>query len=206
MTLQFSNLGFTYQKQASPIIQNFYLTVEKGDIIAIKGASGTGKTTLFRLLLGFEKWSVGNITFHGKTLQNETLEQFRNQTTWLPQDLDLGEGSLEEVFYFPFNFKNNKAKKPSQSDAEIVFDFLGLKEISWNAEFRSLSTGQRQRVGIALCHFLDKDILLLDEPTSALDAVSKEKVKELLFHKNKIILSATHDSWWLDQCTKIVEL
>jgi len=137
---------------------------------------------------------------------NEELFQFRNRTAWLPQDLDLGEGSLEEVFFYLFDFKNNKHKKPSKEKAYEIFEFLGLKDTQWNTGFRSLSTGQRQRIGIALCYFLDKEVLLLDEPTSALDEASKEKVKELLFDKNKIILSASHDPWWTTRCNKIVKI
>src|SRR5699024_8094093 len=113
---------------------------------------------------------------------------------------------LKEVFYFPFSFKNNQAKKPTQPQAESVFQSLGLQKIPWKEDFKSLSTGQRQRIGIAICHFLDKDILLLDEPTSALDQSSKQKIKELLFRKNKIIISASHDDWWINHSTKIVTL
>ncbi len=206
MTLSFSNIDFAYPGQATPILRNFSLTAETGDIIALRGASGSGKTTLFRLLLGFEKPTNGTITLDGKELVNEELFQFRNRTAWLPQDLDLGEGALEEVFFYPFDFKNNKHKRPSKEKAFEIFDFLGLKDTQWTTGFRSLSTGQRQRIGIALCYFLNKEVLLLDEPTSALDEASKEKIKELLFAKNKIILSASHDPWWTARCNKIVKI
>jgi len=206
MKLTLSHLNFAYTKQSSFLLSDFSLEADKGDIIALKGDSGAGKSTLFRLLLGFEKPQKGSISFDGKIIQDEQLKDFRNRVAWLPQDLDLGEGTLKDVFYFPFNFKVNQAKKPSGKDCKTIFHFLGLNELTWNDSFKSLSTGQRQRVGIAMCHFLDKEILLLDEPTSALDKTSKEKIKELLFDKNKIILSASHDEWWLAQCNKIVEI
>lgn len=206
MKLTFSNIEFSYPGQATPILSNFSLTAETGDIIALQGASGSGKTTLLRLLLGFEKPTNGTITLDGKELVNEELFQFRNRTAWLPQDLDMGEGALEEVFFYPFDLKNNKHKKPSKEKAFEIFNFLGLKDTQWNTGFQSLSTGQRQRIGIALCHFLDKGVLLLDEPTSALDEASKEKVTELLFDKNKIILSASHDPWWTTRCNKMVKI
>jgi len=206
MTLAFSNIQFSYPGQLSSLINNFSFEAETGDIIVLHGASGAGKTTLFRLLLGFEKVTKGTITIDDKPIVNENLIHFRNRTAWLPQDLDLGEGTLEEVFYYPFSFKNNKEKVPRKEKAVELFKFMGLTDIKWSTDFRSLSTGQRQRVGIALCHFLDKEVLLLDEPTSALDGASKEKVKELLFDNHKIILSASHDPWWTERCSKIVHV
>jgi len=65
---------------------------------------------------------------------------------------------------------------------------------------------QRQRVGLALCYLLDKDVLLLDEPTSALDEASKEKVHKLFSNKQRTIISTSHDPWWLEKCSKIFEL
>ncbi len=206
MKLIFCKIDFFYPGQLKPVFKEFSLFAKTGDIIALQGASGSGKTTLFRLLLGFEKPTNGTITLDDKVLVNEELFQFRSLTAWLPQDLDLGEGTLEEVFFYPFDFKNNKHKKPSKAKVYEVFEFLGLKDTQWNTDFRSLSTGQRQRIGITLCYFLDKEVLLLDEPTSALDEASKEKVQVLLFDKNKIILSASHDAWWTERCSKIVEI
>ncbi len=204
--LTFSKIDFTYPGQTVPVLKDFSFTAETGDIVSLQGPSGSGKTTLFRLLLGFERTASGTIALDGRSLVNEELFQFRNRTAWLPQDLDLGEGALEEVFFYPLDFKNNKKKKPTKEKAFEIFEFLGLKDTQWDTEFRSLSTGQRQRIGIALCYFLDKEILLLDEPTSALDETSKEKVAELLFHENRMILSASHDPWWTLRCNKIVQI
>lgn len=206
MQLTVSNLDFAYPEKASPILHNFQLEAKRGDFITLKGASGSGKSTFFRLLLGFEKPSHGTLIYKGKPLLGEVLQDFRRSVAWLPQDLDLGEGTLEEVFYFPFTFKNNKSKKPSKKETEKIFNFLGLNELPWHTDFKKLSTGQRQRIGVAICHFLNKEILLLDEPTSALDDTSKEKVKRLLVQKDKIILSASHDPWWIQHSTKIIEI
>jgi|SRR5699024_4056776 len=206
MKLSLSHLNFSYAEQSSMLLSDFSLEANKGDIIALKGDSGTGKSTLFRLILGFETPQSGSIRFNDQLIQGKELRGFRNRVAWLPQDLDLGEGSLKEVFNFPFNFKSNQVKKPSQEEAEKVFRFLGLKEFSWNDNFKKFSTGQRQRIGIAICYFLDKEIMLLDEPTSALDKNSKEKIRKILFDRNKIIISSSHDDWWLNQCNKIIEI
>lgn len=206
MEIKFSNVDFSYDKTKNPIINNFSLVVKEGDVIGIKGSSGAGKTTLFRLLLGFEIPDSGKIEFDDKPLESHQLKLLRKETTWLPQDLNLGEGTLREVFNFPFSFAANASKKPDEVKVLSTFEALGLPKSIWEEEFSNLSTGQRQRVGIALGHLMDKNIMLLDEPTSALDEASKEKVKNLLFNNKRIILSTSHDPWWLERCSKIVEL
>lgn len=204
MNIEFSEVDFSYD--SNPLIQNFSLKVKEGDVIAIKGASGSGKTTLFRLLMGFEIPDSGTISFNGKALNPKQLKLFRRETTWLPQDLNLGEGKVNEVVLYPFSFKVNKTKKPEVKKILSVFDELGLTESIWDSDFSNLSTGQRQRVGLALCYLLDKNILLLDEPTSALDIDSKHKVENLLFDDRRLIISTSHDPWWLDRCSQIIEL
>ncbi len=206
MEIRFENVDFAYDKKNAPIIKNFSLKAEEGDRIAIKGASGSGKTTLFRLLLGFETPDSGTISFNGEQLNTYQLKQFRKKTTWLPQDLNLGEDKLKDVFYYPFSFKTNESKKPSEEKVISTFNALGLDKSIWDSNFKDLSTGQRQRVGIALCHLLDKPVLLLDEPTSALDEASKQKVENLLFGDKRIIISTSHDPWWLERCSQIIEL
>lgn len=204
MNIEFFKVGFAYDTDL--IIKNFSLKVKEGDVIAIKGASGSGKTTILRLLLGFETPDTGRITFNGKQLTPKRLKELRRETTWLPQDLNLGEGKVKDVFYYPFTFQANKPQKPDESKVLSTFRALGLKEKIWNNEFSDLSTGQRQRVGLALCYLLDKSILLLDEPTSALDESSKQKVKNLLFDNKRMIISTSHDPWWIERCSGIVDL
>lgn len=206
MEITFSNVDFSYDKATPPIINKFSLKLKDGDVIGIKGSSGAGKTTLFRLLLGFEIPDSGTIKFNDKPLEPVQLKLLRKEITWLPQDLDLGEGKLSEVFYFPFTFAVNKSKKPNEVKVLSTFETLGLPKSIWQEEFSNLSTGQRQRVGLALAHLMDKKIMLLDEPTSALDEASKEKVRSLLFDGKRIILSTSHDPWWLERCSKIIEL
>lgn len=205
MTIAFSNVDFSYKKN-SPVLKNFSLEAKQGDNIALKGASGSGKTTLFRLLLGFERPDNGEIYFKDKELTPKQIKRIRQETAWLPQDLNLGEGLVKDVFYYPFSFNANKAKKPDRKKIFSTFEKLGLSDDIWEERFPDLSTGQRQRVGLALCHLLDKNILLLDEPTSALDENSKEKAAKLLFDNNRIVLSSSHDPWWIDRCDKIVEI
>lgn len=173
----------------------------------IKGESGSGKTTLFRLMLGFEQPDDGNILYKNKSLDLDTIKKLRKESSWLPQDLNLGSGKVRELIQFPFDFKANNGARPSQEALITVFEQLGLEASLLENPFADLSTGQRQRAGIALCYLLKKKLIFLDEPTSALDRESKKKVADLLFKdKDRTIISTSHDPFWVDQCNNIVEL
>jgi ABC-type lipoprotein export system ATPase subunit len=99
------------------------------------------------------------------------------------------------------------SQKPGGDQIESNLSLLGLSSSLLPKPFRELSTGQRQRVGLVLCHLLDRPLMLLDEPTSALDEDSKQKAIDLLFADNgRTIISTTHDPFWLKRCDKIIEL
>lgn len=205
--ITFKNVSFTYQKESDTLVKSCSFNLNKGDKLVIKGESGTGKTTLFRLIHGFEKPDEGEILYEEQELNLSVVKELRKNSAWLPQDLNLGSGHVKEVLSFPFDFLANQASKPDEEKLKDTFEKLGLEASLLDKDFADLSTGQRQRAGVALCYLLDKPLMLLDEPTSALDKVSKQKVIDLLFgNSDKTILSTSHDPYWIDQCDKVVEI
>lgn len=205
--ITFKDVSFTYQKESASLINSCTFELKKGEKLVIKGESGTGKTTLFRLIHGFEKPIEGKIFYRGEELTLSGIKKLRKESAWLPQDLNLGKGPVKEVLTFPFEFSANKASKPDEEKMKDTFNKLGLEASLLHKDFADLSTGQRQRTGIALCHLLDKPLLLLDEPTSALDKASKQKVIDLLFEKpGRTILSTSHDPYWIERCNKVIEI
>lgn len=167
-----------------------------------KGESGSGKSTLMKILLGFLTPSSGEL-HHA---ENEATF-LRRKTAWLPQDINLGEGTVMEVVMKPFEFKANSSHRPTRQEIADAITALGLATEDLSKQFRNLSTGQRQRVGLAICHLLNKPVLMLDEPTSSLDAVSKQKaVNLLLSDANKTVISTSHDPFWVDQADNVIEL
>jgi len=204
--ITFKNVSFGYNSSA-PVLQHCTFDVQQGNRVVLKGESGSGKTTIFRLLLGYEMPDEGHILFNNHPLSDETIHNLRTQTAWLPQDLDLGSDQVKTVIQFPFTFEQNKAKATYKKRISAWVEQLGLSSVLLDSQFSDLSTGQRQRVGIAICLLLDKPFILLDEPTSALDLASKEKVAKLLFSQpDTTILSTSHDPWWIEQCDKKFEL
>lgn len=205
--LAFKNVGFQYDEQTGAVINDLSFSVAKGDRLALKAESGGGKTTVFRLILGFEQPDEGTIRYQGTPLDANVIHQLRKQTAWLPQDLNLGAGPVQELIQFPFTFNANTGSVPRQSTIARVFEQLGLAKSLLQKNVADLSTGQRQRAGIALCWLLNKPLMLLDEPTSALDTRSKERVANLLLgDSDRTIISTSHDPWWVDRCKRVVEL
>lgn len=203
----FQDVTFTYNGEPKPVIKQCSFRAAEGDRVVLQGESGTGKTTLFRLLLGFVTPDEGEILFRGQLLDDATIQQIRKQTAWLPQDLNLGSGKVQELVRFPFEFETNRSVSPDDDKIAQTFDALGLEFSLLQNNFSDLSTGQRQRIGVAICHLLGKPLLLLDEPTSALDSASRQRVADLLLSDpDRTIISTSHDPWWIEHCENIVTL
>lgn len=205
MILQGKNIRFSYPGET--IFDDFDFEIREGEKVVVKGESGSGKTTFFRLLLGFEIPDEGEILFKGNALGGDVLKELRTKSAWLPQDLNLGEGVVKEVVKYPFQFKKSGNSMPEEKEIKGIFTELGLEPETLDKTFSDLSTGQRQRVGLALCILLKKPVMLLDEPTSALDESSKEKAVNHLFSDSKrTIISTSHDPWWINKCSRIIDL
>lgn len=200
--ISFSNVSFDFGDK--PLISNLSFEAKPGQHTILKGDSGSGKSTIMKLLLGFFMPDAGSIS-----LRNEewTPQNIRKKSAWLPQDLNLGSGSTREVLEKPFEFTANTSQAITESKQIETLQKIGLSSDVLGNQFRDLSTGQRQRVGLTLCHLLDKPLLLLDEPTSALDSTSRERAAKLMLaHTNKTIISTSHDPYWVKKADKIIEL
>lgn len=204
MLLEGRNIHFTYGEEI--IFNDFSFELKESEKLVLKGESGSGKSTLFRLILGFEHPDKGKFLYNGSDLRNGTLQSFRKETAWLPQDLNIGNGSVKEVIEYPFQFKSSSVEKPDPDTVKKLLNELGLDSSILEKTFSDLSTGQRQRIGILICILMDKPLILLDEPTSALDRASKEKLADLLLNSNRTILSTSHDPFWVDRCDRTIEM
>jgi ABC-type multidrug transport system ATPase subunit len=199
--LSFHNVWFAFNDKT--VIEGMSFRIPSGEHTVLKGESGSGKSTILKLLLQFIEPGQGSITWN----TDDQEKNIRPKTAWLPQDLNIGTGTVRNVIEHPFEFTANNSNKPTNNDIESTLKELALNPEILDQQYSNLSTGQRQRVGIALCHLLNKSILLLDEPTSALDKASKERISNLLLaHTNKTIVSTSHDPFWVAKADHIIEL
>lgn len=204
MLLEGRNISFAYGNEV--IFSDFSFGLKRGEKIVLKGESGSGKSTLFRLILGFEYPDKGEFFYQGSVLNTQNLHLFRKETSWLPQDLNIGEGSVEKLIDYPFRFKSASKEKPVNATIIKLLNELGLEAEILQKTFSDVSTGQRQRIGILICVLMDKPLMLLDEPTSALDRHSKRKLTDLILKKNRTVLSTSHDPFWVERCDRVIEL
>ncbi len=197
--LRFDKVSFSY-KPETPLVTNCSFHIQKGEKVVIQGKSGSGKSTIFRLILGFEIPVAGAVYYQQKRLTPLISKQLREQTAWLPQELNLGEGKVGDAIGFLLQFKKNRRLKTKSAVTEL-FSTMGLNEDLLNQNVVELSTGQRQRVGLVICSLLNRPFLLLDEPTSALDQTAKKQVADLLLtDPEKTVISISHDTWWQERC------
>lgn len=195
------------------VLENYNLTVEKGEILAIVGPSGSGKSTLLSCLGGMTKPNSGQIRYQQNDISNFTdkdlAEYRRKHIGFVFQNFNLiDELTVFENISVPL-LLNDVMKK----DIEKRIDFL-LSELSIN-RYRDtypkfLSGGEQQRVAIAVALANDPEMILADEPTGNLDAETSSMVMKLLIEQsrklNKTLIIATHDQDVMEMVDRTVIL
>lgn len=190
--LKIENLSFSYNKE-TPVIENFNLTLNTGEVIAIKGPSGCGKSTVLRLIAGLEKIQQGNIYIDNKLI-NDVPTHKRN-VGFVFQSLAVFP-HLTVFDNIAFGLTNHTKKEKKM----LVFEIAKKVEVLEILDRypHEISGGQKQRVAIARSLIVKPDILLLDEPFTALDEDLKQSVrndvKRILETFKITTILVTHDS------------
>lgn len=189
--LRFENVTFTYESADAPVISDLSFEVPDKSFVSIIGASGSGKTTIFRLLNALERPQSGSITIDGKDIKG-----LKNYAGYMPQqDLLFPWRTVEKNVMLPMQIK--KVSKAEQKEkAREMLERVGLLEYA-DKYPRELSGGMRQRVSFARTLCEGSDLMLLDEPFSALDSITRMEMREWLRDQwerlDKTILFITHD-------------
>jgi ABC-type multidrug transport system fused ATPase/permease subunit len=181
LTLSFREVSFAYPSNREVnVIDSLCLDVREGEDLALVGASGAGKTTLFKLLMRFYDASSGAICIGGVPLQEYELGSLRNLFGLVSQDIFLFSGTILDNIRYG-NPQATLEEVATALEAVGATDFVtafehGLEEQVGVGGSR-LSGGQRQRLGLARVYLKNPRILLLDEATSALDSESEARVQ-----------------------------
>ena len=164
------------------------------------GESGKGKTTLLKLIQGFELPDEGEIWVDGELLGEESVLALRNKMVWIPQNIHLPVANGEKLLEL-LELNNH------QDQVAMYLQQLGLPRDILKKDFAEISGGQKQRIIIAICLCIERPIIMMDEPTSSLDETSIHLLLETLRGlKNKTIISASHNKTWMKQADSIIAL
>ncbi|MEG4629964.1 ABC transporter ATP-binding protein [Microcoleus sp. AR_TQ3_B6] len=194
--LEFKNVTFSYN-QRKPILQYFSMTLPAGKTTAIVGATGSGKSTLVKLILRLYEVQYGNIYLDGIELNNLNLKDLRRAIGLVSQDVFLFHGTVaENIAYGSFEVSNREivnAAKIAEAHEFIVQLPDGYKTIV-GERGQKLSGGQRQRIAIARAVLKNPPILILDEATSAVDNETEAAIQRSLerITKNRTTIAIAH--------------
>ena len=186
--ITFDHVGFRYEKGGDDIVKDFTLDIRPGETIAFVGGSGSGKTTIMNLAIGFLHPTQGRVLVDGHNLSELDLRSYRSHLSVVPQQSVLFSGTIREnITYGCEDISEERLWEIVRAaNLEDVIQKLpqGLDTpISEHGD--NLSGGQKQRISIARAFVRDPSILFLDEATSALDTVSEQNIQSALQNLSK---------------------
>ena len=210
------DISFCFEDSSTPLIKDLSLTINKGERIGIRGASGVGKTTLFNIILGLYRPTSGGIYIDNEELNNNNIRKWQNSIGYVSQSVFIADSTLIENIALGCNNEH--------IDLERIHKVIELADLT---EFVSslpdgihsrigeqgskISGGQRQRIGIARALYKNSDILFFDEATSSLDNKTEENINnaiQRLSHQNSslTIVIIAHRESSLEYCDRIITL
>lgn len=190
------NLKFGYSRTGKPIIDDFSFSMNRGEIVGVLGQSGSGKSTILRLISGLEMPLQGTIKVAGKTVVD-------NRVFIQPEDRGVGMVFQDYALFPHMSVKENilfglsrMAKKERKPRVQEMLELVHLEDFG-DRYPHELSGGQQQRVALARALAPKPEVLLMDEPFSNLDADLKESIREelllILKKANMTCMIVTHD-------------
>ncbi len=208
-TINFKDVSYKYPGADKDVIKHLNLNVEPGDCVAFVGSSGSGKSTVMNLIIGFLNATSGEIDIDGKPIEMLNLQDYRHFLAVVPQNCILFSGTIKEnILYGLANY--------SKQRFEQVLDLANIREftdklpdgINTYVEEHggNLSGGQKQRISIARAMMRDPKIIILDEATSALDNISEYHVQQAMssLMKNRTTFIVAHRLSTIRDANKIV--
>jgi len=195
--MTFREVDFTYPNQQTLALRGINLNVRPGEKIGIIGRSGSGKSSLAKLLVGLYQPDSGSLLVDGVDIRQIDVSELRHNIGYVAQDIQLLAGTLRDNLVSGARYVDDEMVLQA-AELAGVHEFARLHpqgyELQVGERGQNLSGGQRQNVALARALLLNPPILLLDEPTSAMDNTGEERLKQRLQSviENKTVILVTH--------------
>ncbi len=196
-SLELRQINFTYPHQQTLALSEVNLVIRPGEKIGIIGRSGSGKSSLAKLIVGLYQADSGSLLVDGTDIRQLDVSELRHNVGYVPQDIQLFSGTLRDNLMSGARYVDDELVLQA-AELSGVHEFARMHpqgyELQVGERGQNLSGGQRQNVALARALLLDPPILLLDEPTSSMDNPGEERLKERLSAviANKTLLLVTH--------------
>lgn len=209
--IEFRDVHFAYPEQLDTALRGVSFTIKAGEHVVIIGRTGSGKTTLHKLMLGLFTPTQGAVRVDGIDLRQLDPADLRNNIGYVDQSTTLFYGTLRENISVGAPYADD-ASVVAAAEVAMLTDYVNRHprgfEMMIGERGESLSGGQRQSVSIARAVLMDPPVLLLDEPTSAMDFGTESKFMERMrqFGEHRTMVIVTHRTSLLELATRIIVL
>ena len=208
--IQIENVSFRYGNR-NLALDNVSFTIERGKKTALVGASGSGKSTIVKLLLKYYEPEHGRIKIGGKDIAEVSAKYLRENISLVPQNIQLFSKSIYEnvAMVKPNASQSEVAKALAMADAQDFIRKQPMQAFTYLEEAgQGLSGGERQRLALARAFLKDSDVFILDESTSNLDFGTENVIFDTIYNKlpDRTMLIVAHRLSTIKNCDKIIVL
>ena len=209
-SITFKNVTYKYPDSRKTLISHLNLTIKKGEKVAIVGETGSGKSTIIKLIIGLLKDYQGKILISSEELAKLNLNELYNHITYISQESPIFSGTLRENIVFD--------KKATDEEIQKVLKLVSLEKFYRHLENGldtelgergiKISGGERQRVALARLFFENTNLIILDEATSALDNITEKEIMNNIMQnsKGKTLIIIAHRLETIKNVDKILVL
>ena len=185
--IEFCDVTFSYTRGADPVLKNLTFTVSPGETVAFIGATGSGKSSLMKLIPRFYNIDSGEILLDGRDICSYGTRELRGQIAMVPQQTRLFSGTVRDNILYHYQKSEHQQKEKLMKESASKADIAGFIEdlplgydTNVNQRGVNLSGGQKQRIAIARALAKEAPVIILDDATSAVDMATERQIRKAL--------------------------